>query len=279
VHEDGWVTVWIITGIAISCVLFWALHLLWRKEKIAQLYRTPLPAFAVEILKLRVPLYSRLPVELKNKLHGHINYFLHDKAFIGCKGLEITDEIRLTIAGNACLLVLNRSRTIFPGFSTILVYPDTYVAKAVTYDGLVETHGHSVRLGESWHRGPVILSWTDVLAGSANPEDGHNVVLHEFAHKLDEENSRMDGLPLLRNKQQYADWARILSHEFEAFLGRVRKHKNSVVDAYGALSSAEFFAVITEVFFEKPLQMQNKLPDLYAQLKGFYQVDPAAWHV
>ncbi len=112
----------------------------------------------------------------------------------------------------------------------------------------------------------------------ANPEDGHNVVLHEFAHKLDEENAVMDGLPVLRDKSQYGDWAEVLSREFEAFRERVARHKNRVIDDYGAISAAEFFAVISETFFEKPLQMKHNLPDLYRQLQNYYRLDPAAWH-
>ena len=266
-----------VAAAVLAAVCLWLFRRWWRARKIDELYAAPFPRFAVEILKRRVPLYNRLPAELQKKLHGHINHLLYDKAFVGCDGLEISDEIRLTIAGNACLLVLNRDRDIFPGFSTILVYPDTYVAPQVSYDGPVETRSHSIRLGESWQRGPVVLSWADVTAGSANPEDGHNVVLHEFAHKLDEENAVSDGLPVLRDRSQYGDWARVLNREFEAFRKRVEKHKNRVIDDYGALSAAEFFAVITETFFEKPHQMREKLPRLYQQLQRYYQLDPAGW--
>jgi len=145
------------------------------------------------------------------------------------------------------------------------------------YDGPVEAHEDSIRSGESWHRGPVVLSWQDVLRGTSNQSDGHNVVLHEFAHKLDEENEIMDGLPVLRDSSHYAEWAEVLSKEYESFQIRVNRRSNSVIDAYGAESPSEFFAVATESFFEKSLQMKQKLPDLYQQFKKFYNLDPAEW--
>ena len=115
------------------------------------------------------------------------------------------------------------------------------------------------------------------MRGSLNNSDGHNVVLHEFAHKLDEENEIMNGLPVLRDSSHYAEWAEVLSKEFDSLLIRVDRGTNSVIDAYGAVSPSEFFAVATESFFEKPLLMKNKLPDLYQQFRRFYNLDPAVW--
>ena len=123
----------------------------------------------------------------------------------------------------------------------------------------------------------MVLSWSNVNHGSLNSDDGHNVVLHEFAHKLDEENEIMNGLPVLRDSSHYADWAKVLSKEYDSLLIRVEHSTNSVIDAYGAVSPVEFFAVATESFFEKPLQMKQKLPELYEQFKIFYNLDPAKW--
>jgi len=243
-----------------------------------KLFFKPLPADWIRILENNVSLYSLLPEDLKHELHGRINIFLDEKEFIGCGGLQMSDEIRITISGNASILLLKRDKRCFPQFTTILVHPDTYVAKEVTYDGLVEIHDDNIRSGESWHRGPVVLSWTDVIYGSLNSDDGHNVVLHEFAHKLDEENEIMNGLPILRDSSDYADWAKVLSKEYNSLLIRVKHRTNSVIDAYGAVSPVEFFAVATESFFEKPLQMKQKLPELYEQFEKFYDLDPAAWH-
>lgn len=265
-------------SVIVAVVLCWIFVSKLRKHHRDKAYSQPLKEEWIEILCKNVYLYSLLPNELKTALHGHVNYFLDDKEFVGCNGQEITDEIRVTIAGNACLLVLKRNATIFPGFKTILVYPDTYVAKQVTYDGLVVVNEDSTRAGESWHRGPIVLSWADVSHGASNIYDGHNVVLHEFAHKLDEENEIMDGLPILRERSHYAEWSKVLNQEYDAFLKRVSQRENSVIDEYGAVSPTEFFAVVTEAFFEKSIQMRKKLPELYSQLVRFYDLDPATWH-
>lgn len=270
-------TLLIFFGLIFAIFLVWLVHSKLQRSRRDKLFFKPLPSGWIQILEDNVPLYSLLPENLKDELHGRINIFLDEKEFIGCRGLQMSDEIRITISGNACILLLKRDKRCFPRFTTILVHPDTYVAKQVTYDGLVEVHDDNIRSGESWHRGPVVLSWADVIHGSLNSDDGHNVVLHEFAHKLDEENEIMNGLPVLRDSSHYADWAKVLSKEYDSLLIRVEHRANSVIDAYGAVSPAEFFAVATESFFEKPLQMKQKLPELYEQFKIFYNMDPAEW--
>jgi Mlc titration factor MtfA (ptsG expression regulator) len=270
-------TLLIFFGLIFAIFLVWLIHSKLQRSRRDKLFFKPLPSGWIQILEDNVPLYSLLPENLKDELHGRINIFLDEKEFIGCRGLQMSDEIRITISGNACILLLKRDKRCFPRFTTILVHPDTYVAKQVTYDGLVEVHDDNIRSGESWHRGPVVLSWADVIHGSLNSDDGHNVVLHEFAHKLDEENEIMNGLPVLRDSSHYADWAKVLSKEYDSLLIRVEHRANSVIDAYGAVSPAEFFAVATESFFEKPLQMKQKLPELYEQFKIFYNMDPAEW--
>jgi len=266
-----------IFSLTVAAILLWVIQRKFHQSRLNRLFQKPLLPESVAILKKNVSLYSVLPPELRDELHGRINIFLDEKEFTGLAGLTVTDEIRLTIAGTACLLLLKRDKRCFPGFTTILVYPDTYVANAVRYDGAIESHEASIRSGESWHRGPVVLAWQDVLRDTSNQSDGHNVVLHEFAHKLDEENEIMDGLPVLRDSTHYAEWAEVLSREYESFQTRVNHNSNSVIDAYGAESPSEFFAVATESFFEKSLQMKQKLPDLYQQFKTFYNLDPAKW--
>lgn len=267
----------IFIGILVALGLVWILWSRLQGLRRARLYRRPLKTEWRQILEKNVPLYNRLPKGLKPLLHGHINYFLEDKTFIGCDGLGITDEIRLTIAANACLLVLKRNQTIFPGFQTILVYPDTYVAREVSYDGMVEIHCDSVRSGESWYRGPVVLSWADITKAADRSSTSHNLVLHEFAHKLDEENSLVDGLPILRDRSHYPEWAQVLSWEYDQFRRRVEGGDNDIIDEYGAESPAEFFAVISESFFEQPAHFKEKLPQLYGQLARYYDLDPASW--
>lgn len=210
-------------------------------------------------------------------MHGLVNIFLDEKQFVGCEGFSITDEVRVTIAGNAAMLLLGREARGFSGFQTILVYPDTYVARDTRYDGFIEIREHSVRSGESWPRGPVVLAWSDVLSQVHSGSHGRNVVIHEFAHKLDEENDIMDGLPVLRDRSHYAEWARVLGREYASLRRQAREGKDSVLDPYGAVSPAEFFAVATEAFFETPRLLKERLPDLYAQLGRFYNLDPAAW--
>lgn len=257
--------------------IIWGILRYRAKTRRNRLLQEPLAPEYITILENNVPLYTRLPEELRKTLQGCINYFLDEKVFVGREGLEITDETRLIIAANACMLLVNRKMKRFPGFETILVYPDTYVARNVSYDGLVEVHEDSTRAGESWYRGPIVLSLTDVVRGSSNEQDGHNVVLHEFAHKLDEENGLMDGLPVLRESAHYKEWAEVLTREYDEFLDRVEGGKNKVIDEYGAVSAPEFFAVATESFFEKSKQMKKRLPELYQQLQTFYGLDPAAW--
>jgi len=270
-------TLLIFFGVIFAIFLVWLIHSKLQRSRRNKLFFKPLPSDWIQILEDNVSLYSLLSENLKDELHGRINIFLDEKEFIGCGGLQMSDEIRITISGNACILLLKRDKRCFPRFISILVHPDTYVAKQVTYDGLVEVHDDNIRSGESWHRGPVVLSWADVIHGSLNSDDGHNVVLHEFAHKLDEENEIMNGLPVLRDSSHYADWAKVLSKEYDSLLIRVEHRANSVIDAYGAVSPAEFFAVATESFFEKPLQMKQKLPELYEQFKIFYNMDTAEW--
>lgn len=248
-----------------------------RQRRFLQLASEPLEPGFLEILRRCMPLYQRLPSDLQIRLQGLVNVFLNDKNFFGSGGLAVTDEMRLTVAGNACLLLLNRENPRFPGSRTIILYPEAFVAPEITQDGAVVHEGLSVRLGESWRRGPVILSWADVLRGIDNPGDGHNVVIHEFAHKLDEQNGPMDGLPVLRRHEDYPDWAQIMSREFADLVERAARRRNRVLDEYGATSPAEFFAVASEAFFERGLQMKEQLPDLYAQLERYYGVNPAGW--
>lgn len=257
--------------------LLWIAASRYRKYRRQQIAREPLPQTFVDILKRNVGLYTVLPEDLKLALHRGINLFLFDKEFVGCDGQEINDEVRLTIAGNACLLVLAQTRPLYPSFKTVLVYPSTYAVTQKSHDGQVVFDEHSARAGESWYRGPIVLSWSDTMHGSKNTEDGQNVVIHEFAHKLDEENGVMDGLPILRDRSHYGEWSTVLNSEYNAFLKRVERRKNKVIDEYGAVSAVEFFAVISESFFEKPERMKSDLPELYSQLQQFYGLDPASW--
>jgi Mlc titration factor MtfA (ptsG expression regulator) len=267
----------VMTAIPAAVAFYFPLKRRLVRRRRSRLRSRPLPDGVEEILSRNIGLYSLLPDDLQAELHGHINVFLNEKRFLGLGGQEITAEVMATVAGIACLLLLNRDSSYFPGFTSILIYPETYETTQVEHDGVVETSKRSRRAGESWHRGPIVLSWSDVLHGAANPGDGYNVVLHEFAHKLDEENSGTNGLPILQETAHYAEWAEVLGREYRAFEKRVARRKNRVIDDYGLTSPAEFFAVATESFFEKGAAMSKRLPDLYEQLQRFYAVDPAKW--
>ncbi len=262
-----------LLAVVIAAWLTWRML---RRSRRERAFKRRFPQPWIDILERNVPLYRAMPAALRAQLHGHVNVFLEEKIFVGCGGLVMSDEIRVTIAAQACALLLNRITDYFPGFTTILVYPDTYLAREVINDGMLETVEEHARAGESWHRGPVVLSWEDVLRGSSENE-GQNVVLHEFAHKLDEENEQLDGLPVLSDPDQYPSWARVLKAEFESLRSSAERREPGVLDDYGAESPAEFFAVVTEAFFERPRELSKEHPQLYEQLRLFYNVNPASW--
>lgn len=223
------------------------------------------------------PLYRRLPKDLQRKLEGHINVFLDEKLILGRNELEITDRIRVMIAAQACILIVNKPNDYYPGFTTILVYPDTYQVAVSQQEGAVQSHVQQSRLGESWHRGPVVLTWENILNGAKEDKDGHNVVMHEFAHKLDEENVAMDGLPVLSSSSAYKHWAHVLTKEYQLRQQKLLDNKKDVIDSYGASSPAEFFAVVTETFFERPKKLQQLHPELYKEFERYYMLDPTEW--
>ena len=249
------------------------------KSRRPRLRSTPFPPEWLEILHRRFPLLACLPPEDQRELEGLIQVFLAEKQFEGCDGLVITDEIRVVIAAQACLL-LHRDTDYYPDLKSILVYPSTYFSRVTEED----EEQQAAFAGQSWQRGPVILAWDAVQGAVSNPWDGQNVVFHEFAHQLDEEDGRVDGVPVLAAKgplperlSRYRSWARILSQEFAQLQQASAAGHASVLDEYGATNPAEFFAVATECFFEKPRQLREKHPELYAELKRFYQQDPAEW--
>ena len=241
----------------------------WRRKR---LLRAPFPAEWRAIVRRNVPLFSRLPAPQQQKVEESIRILLDEKHFEGCGGLELTDEIRVTIAAHAALLLLGGASDFFPNLETILVYPGAYrasVAQRVA-TGIVE-EGAQGRLGESSSSGVVVLAWDAVAHGAFDASDGRNVALHEFAHVLDQEDGTADGTPYLGGRSLYATWARVLGADFE----RLRE-RGGLLDPYGATNPAEFFAVATETFFEKSAEMQRRNPELYQQLSAYYGIDPAA---
>lgn len=230
-----------------------------------------------QILQRNLALYRHLPADLKRELQGDVRVFLDEKNFEGCGGLTLTDEIRVTIAAEACLLLLNRPAAFYPALTTVLVYPDVYSAPVREQSGAVVTEREQQRLGESWQLGVVVLAWDAVKRGAADAADGRNVALHEFAHQLDGENDRVDGMPSLRSGERYRAWVQVFGREFTQLQEQVAAFRETLIDAYGANSPPEFFAVATETFFEKPHDLKARSPDLYRILADFFQLDPAAW--
>jgi MtfA peptidase len=233
------------------------------------------PAEWIADLERNVPAYLRLSAEQRERLQQRILAFLAEKHFEGCGGLELTDEIRVTIAAQACLLLLNLDAR-FSKLRSILVYPDTFVGRRTwIHEHFSGSDPSTATLGESWTQGAVVLSWSSVLAGAADPEDGSNVVLHEFAHQLDQEDGTANGIPLLRGRSAFGVWADVLRHEHAALEKAVERGDDTLLDGYGAKNRAEFFAVATEFFFERPRELSERHPAVYEQLRRFYGQDPA----
>jgi hypothetical protein len=251
---------------------------LWPSMRIARIEKQPFPEQWRQTLLKRLPFVAKMPPTEQLQLQSLIKIFLADKTFYGCAGQKITDDMRVTIAAQACLLVLNHDRTPYPDLGSILVYPSTFVATRDMADelGLVSTN-HIALLGESWSQGKVVLAWDNVEKGVMNLTDGHNVVLHEFAHQLDQESGSTNGAPVLHTRGAYQSWAHVFSDEFEELQKDAAHGNHSLLDHYGATNPAEFFAVATETFFERPRQMAAHHRKLYEQLKSYYKVDPSGW--
>jgi Mlc titration factor MtfA (ptsG expression regulator) len=237
----------------------------------------PFPGLWLQIVRRNVPYYERLSASEQGELRSNIQVFMAEKNFEGCGGLEMTDEIKVTIAAYACILLLHRQHDFYPRLRTILVYPDAYPVKVVRPGpGNMVIEGHEMRAGESWHTGAIVISWNHVLHRPGDPQEGRNVVLHEFAHQLDQEDGSVNGAPLLPKTSMYRAWARILGREYQLLAEAADADRPTLLDKYGATNPAEFFAVVTEYFFEQPQQLQEQHPELYEELRLYYRQDPAA---
>jgi Mlc titration factor MtfA (ptsG expression regulator) len=226
----------------------------------------------------RAPLYGLLPDAERGQLESLVQIFLAEKSFEGCGGLQIDDEIRVAIATSACVLQLRPDADLYPRLDTVLVYPDTFVVNhTVEQDNGLVTETSEELLGESWDSGALILSWSDVVRDAEQLGDGYNVVLHEFAHQLDEENSSAEGMPLLPDAALAAEWARVLGAAYAALCAEVAGGNETYLDPYAAESPAEFFAVATEEFFTAGAGLRQAQRELYAVLARYYCLDPALW--
>ncbi len=247
-----------------------------RERRRAQLRRREVPVAWREIVERNLPLYARLTEDDRQELFEHIQVFLDEKRFEGAGGLELNDEIRVTIAAHACVLLLHRATDYYPGLYSIIVYPSAYVAsrRDQATPGVIDERIEA-RLGESTPRGAVVLAWDAIQRTAHDLGPCRDVVFHEFAHQLDAQNGTIDGAPVLPSRAMYATWAQILGEEFERLREEAAHGHKTLLDAYGATSPAEFFAVTTECFFTRARALRDQHPQLYEELKQFYQQDPA----
>src|SRR5690606_9648551 len=236
--------------IVVAVVLLLFVRPYYRRRKVDA---TPFPREWLLLLRDNLTIYRGMWPNQQAQLRRLIMRFLADKKFVGCAGQVIDDEVRITIAAHACLLLLNRPTNEYEDLRYILVYPSHFLVEREEHDeaGLVSNAAHTLS-GESWSTGKVILAWESVQHGISSFGDGDNVILHEFAHQLDHESGITNGAPILSRNQTYATWSRVMSEEFAALRKACDENRETLIDPYGATDPAEFFAVVTETFHERP---------------------------
>ena len=251
-----------------------------RNRRRRQILEQPFPESWQQILEQHLVHYSHLDAEEQTHLRQLVQVFIAEKNFEALGGLQLTDEIRVLVSGQACILLLGLSHDLYRRVDSILIYPSTVsrpprILGEFASGQLVEQDPMPL-LGEAHMNGPVILVWDEVKRGAVHPKRGHNVVYHEFAHKLDMLDGSADGAPPLQNPEQYKEWERVCSEAYTDLRERISNGQKTFLDPYGAINPAEFFAVATEHFFDKPTTMKTVHPELYEVLSGFYNQDPAS---
>ena len=262
-----------ILAVALAVLAALLLPPLLRRRRRKRAFGQPLPEPVRAAIARNVPVTRHLPPALARRLDGLVLSFLAEKEFVGCNGLEITDEIRATIAAQACLLLLGRPG-LYDELQSILVYPGAFWVEDEVHDedGLV-THRRRELSGEAWDSHRIILSWEDIAETAAEPSDGYNVVLHEFAHYLDAE-----GRGLAAGSERSLDaWHEALLAEYDALCATVDRGEEPFLDPYAAEDELEFFAVASEEFIECAPELRAAHPRLYELLGEFYGIDPAEW--
>ena len=249
------------------------------KERLRERIRqTSFPETWKRLLRDTVPLYSRLPDDDREELHGHMHVLLSEKHFEGAGGIEATEGMKLIICAHAGLLLLHRETDYFPKLITILIYPGAYAVKTkIRSERGVLSEVVETRAGESWTLGTLILAWEDVERDLARTPSTHSVVLHEFAHQLDAGSGVMNGAPVLSDRELRQHWPDALSDAYERLSQATRQHERTLLRPYGAKNPPEFFAVAAEAFFLYPVDLQRGEPDLYSALCQYFKQDPAGW--
>ncbi len=247
----------------------------WRRARI--LAHHPLADATWQATVADLPVLDGLrPAELE-RLRELATLFVHAKTFSGARGLDVDDAKRMAIAAQACLPLLELGMDWLDGWRSVILYPDTFVVdlEEADEDGVVH-RGRDERIGESWERGPLILSWADAAPGAEPYGEGSNVVIHEIAHKLDQRDGYTNGCPPLHPGMDYAAWRRDFQAAFDALCAEVDAGRTTWIDPYAAEAPEEFFAVLSEHFFTAPDAVVELVPAVYAQLRAFYRQDPLA---
>lgn len=270
----------IILGITLVLLAWPRFQRARRARRRDAVHRRPFPPEWSLLLRQQVPLYARLPQALREQLHGHIQILLDEKDFHPAAGFQLSDAMRLIILAQASLLLLNRPVDYFPMLHSIVVHPGRFVVNRETWDATgIHNSDRQILSGESWEQGQLVLSWDDSLTGGLISDDGYNVVLHEFAHQLDLESGAVNGIPGLDSTPQRDTWTRAFSAAYADHCARIEAQTPTWLDPYAATSPAEFFAVITEAFFELPHQVHSHYPLVYQALGNYYRVDPREWTI
>ena len=257
------VIIFVIVVLLILYVIFGT-----KKMTVSEAKEMPFKDEWEKILQDNVVVYKKFSDEFKEKLKAHILLFLDRVEFEGVREQEIDDEVKVTIAAQACLLIFNQEQYIYHRLKKVVVYPRAYK---------VPEKESAIILGQSCSSGVVYLSWDATEHGAINWKDGRNVAIHEFAHQLDQEDGIADGVPLVTLTSCSSSFADLIAEEYLETLERSTKRRRHVIDDYAKTNPAEFFSVATESFFEKPRQMKKKHNELYEALKEYYKVDPIEW--
>jgi Mlc titration factor MtfA (ptsG expression regulator) len=252
----------------------------WFKRRRRQkLWKTEFPPAWEEILQRNLPRFGLFTPEEQQRLRNDLRVFVVERTWESLNSIVITDEMKVTIAAHACTLLMNLQHDYFSHVPSILVTPQYFAVSGVRrhkqIPGLVQ-ESKRVLAGEAMYRGPVKLSWDDVLEQSLHPEYGRNLVHHEFSHQLDSLDGFFNGTPLLDNPQQYQHWRDVMQAQFDQLQADLAARLDTVIDPYGAKDEAEFFAVTTEAFFNDPIDLQIRHGQLYDLFSGYYKQDPAA---
>lgn len=253
----------------------------WRERKREQILAQPFPEEQRAVLRRNVGHYARLHADEQQRLRDLVQVFVAEKHWEGCGGLSLNDEMKFTIAAQACMLILELPHRLYENVESIFVYPSAVLRPEqeqgvfVRSPGLVAS-GPIALLGEAHVRGPVVLAWDRVLRDGRAARDGHNLVYHEFAHKLDMVDGSPDGTPPLVSREQRERWREVCERAFLELRRRTQRGERTFIDDYGSTNEAEFFAVVTEHFFDQPRALQKAQPELYDVLSAFYRQDPAS---